>query len=347
MRTRSTSTTATTSSSRTRGSPIGRAPIPSSWSTAASTTCSRPSAGLLALDRPGDVAAHHAHPLAPPRRRRAGRALGARHDLLHAGHHAAAADPDADRAGDGARRVLQSPYALAAAGARARSATPAPPDSVQPGPWDPQFFHDPDTERWFLYWNSSNVYPLHGIELDKSKRLVLPGTPRWLFGLDPATHGWERFGRDHRDTHDPSLHRGRVDDEARGTLLPAVRGAGHGVQRLRERHLRRRRSARPSPMRRTTRWRTSRAGSSRARGTATRSRTFTATGGTPARRWIGVNWNFERRIALFPRGLRRRRADVVSIRASATSRTGCPDGTRGIARRDCSPAGCCCPIANR
>ena len=37
----------------------------------------------------------------------------------------------------------------------------AKPDSVQPGPWDPQFFHDPETERWFLYWNSSNAYPLH------------------------------------------------------------------------------------------------------------------------------------------------------------------------------------------
>ena len=76
----------------------------------------------------------------------------------------------------------------------------AKPDSVQPGPWDPQFFHDPDTERWFLYWNSSNAYPLHVIELDKSRRLSYKGTPKWLFSLDPARHGWERFGRDHRDT---------------------------------------------------------------------------------------------------------------------------------------------------
>ena len=80
------------------------------------------------------------------------------------------------------------------------AATLAKPDSVQPGPWDAQFFHDPDTERWFMYWNSSNAYPLHGIELDKSKRLAYTGTPRWLFGLDPTHHGWERFGRDHRDT---------------------------------------------------------------------------------------------------------------------------------------------------
>jgi len=85
--------------------------------------------------------------------------------------------------------------------ARAREANVlAKPDSVQPGPWDPQFFYDPDTDRWFLYWNSSNAYPLHVIELDKSRQLAYKGTPKWLFGLDPAQHGWERFGQDHRDS---------------------------------------------------------------------------------------------------------------------------------------------------
>jgi xylan 1,4-beta-xylosidase len=76
----------------------------------------------------------------------------------------------------------------------------ARPDSVQPGPWDPAFFHDPDTERWFMYWNSSNAYPLHAVELDKTKQLAYLGTPKWLFGLQPELHGWERFGRDHRDS---------------------------------------------------------------------------------------------------------------------------------------------------
>ena len=78
--------------------------------------------------------------------------------------------------------------------------TLAKPDSVQPGPWDAQFFHDPDTERWFMYWNSSNAYPLHAIELDKTKQLHYIGTPKWLFGLVPEQHGWERFGQDHRDS---------------------------------------------------------------------------------------------------------------------------------------------------
>ncbi|MDP9178455.1 MAG: family 43 glycosylhydrolase [Gemmatimonadota bacterium] len=178
----------------------------------------------------------------------------------------------------------------------------AKPDSVQPGPWDPQFFHDPDTDRWFLYWNSSNVYPLHVIELDKTKRLAYKGTPRWLFGLHPEKHGWERFGQDHRDsTIKPFMegawmtkHRGRyylqygapgteynvyangvyVGGNPLGPFTYApynpvaykpggfVQGAGHG-NTFQDVH--------------GNWWNT----------------------GTP---WIAVNWNFERRIAMHPAG---------------------------------------------
>ena len=178
----------------------------------------------------------------------------------------------------------------------------ARPDSVQPGPWDPQFFHDPDTERWFLYWNSSNAYPLHAIELDKARRLAYRGTPKWLFGLDPARHGWERFGQDHRDTTiHPFIegswmtkHAGRyylqygapgteynvyatgvyTGDDPLGPFTYApynpvaykpggfVQGAGHG-NTFQDVY--------------GNWWNT----------------------GTP---WIGVNWNFERRIALHPAG---------------------------------------------
>src|SRR5207253_1410092 len=45
------------------------------------------------------------------------------------------------------------------------------PDSIQPGPWDPALFRD-DDGRWFLYWGSSNAYPLYGIELDTARRLA-------------------------------------------------------------------------------------------------------------------------------------------------------------------------------
>ena len=178
----------------------------------------------------------------------------------------------------------------------------ARPDSVQPGPWDPQFFHDPDTERWFMYWNSSNAYPLHAIELDKTRQLAYKGTPKWLFGLYPERHGWERFGRDHRDsTIKPFIegawmtkHGGRYylqygapgteyNVYATGVYVGAdplgpftyapynpiaykpggfVQGAGHG-NTFQDVY--------------GNWWNT----------------------GTP---WIGVNWNFERRIGLHPAG---------------------------------------------
>ncbi|HEX2781665.1 MAG TPA: family 43 glycosylhydrolase, partial [Gemmatimonadaceae bacterium] len=78
-----------------------------------------------------------------------------------------------------------------------------PADSVPPGPWDPAFFHDPDTERWYLYWGSSNTYPLYGIELDKNRRFTYIGTPKEMLRLHPEQHGWERFGQDHREPRTP------------------------------------------------------------------------------------------------------------------------------------------------
>lgn len=67
---------------------------------------------------------------------------------------------------------------------------------LPPGPWDPALFKD-DDGRWYMYWNSSNVFPLYGIELDPKKRLSYVGNATTLFGLHPEQHGWERFGKDH------------------------------------------------------------------------------------------------------------------------------------------------------
>lgn len=178
---------------------------------------------------------------------------------------------------------------------------PATAGAVPPGPWDPAIFHDPDTDRWYLYWNSSNFYPLFGIELDKSKRLMYVDTPQALISLHPERHGWERFGRDHRDPRAPFIegvwmtkHDGAyylqyaapgteynvyangtyVGDDPLGPFTYApynpvaykpggfVTGAGHG-NTFQDHH--------------GNYWNT----------------------GTP---WIGVNWNFERRIAMFPAG---------------------------------------------
>ncbi|HEY8794038.1 MAG TPA: discoidin domain-containing protein [Gemmatimonadaceae bacterium] len=112
---------------------------------------------------------------------------------------------------------------------------PFPSGAIPPGPWDPAIFHDPDSDRWYLYWGSSNEYPIYGIELDKKRRLAYEGEPRPLLSLHPELHGWERFGAGHGNTF----------EDAYGNF-----------------------------------WNT----------------------GTM---WIGSNWNFERRIVMFPAGFDR------------------------------------------
>ncbi len=175
-------------------------------------------------------------------------------------------------------------------------------DSVPPGPWDPAIFHDADTGRWFMYWGSSNLYPLYAMELDPAKRLGYIGTPRSLFRLHPEQHGWERFGWDHRDTIKPYMegawmtkHAGRYylqyaapgteyNVYANGTYVGSdplgpftyapynpvsykpggfMTGAGHG-NTFQDVY--------------GNYWNT----------------------GTP---WIGINWTFERRISMFPAGI--------------------------------------------
>src|SRR5262249_11650958 len=84
------------------------------------------------------------------------------------------------------------------------------------GPWDPDIFHDEDTDRWFMYFGSSNLYPIYGVELDFRNQLTYLGTAKELIALRPDVHGWERFGQDHRDTIKPFIegawmtkHRGK------------------------------------------------------------------------------------------------------------------------------------------
>ena len=169
------------------------------------------------------------------------------------------------------------------------------------GPWDPAIFHDDDTDRWFMYWGSSNVYPIFGAELDYAKKLAYKTDYTGLITLNPKLHGWERFGRNHRDTIMPftegawmTKHNGKYylqygapgteyNVYANGTYVgkdplgpftyapynpvsykPAgfLTGAGHG-NTFQDNY--------------GNYWNT----------------------GTP---WIAVNWNFERRIAMFPAG---------------------------------------------
>ncbi|MBK7260137.1 MAG: family 43 glycosylhydrolase [Ignavibacteriae bacterium] len=167
------------------------------------------------------------------------------------------------------------------------------------GPWDPGVYHDEETDRWYLYWGSSNVYPLWGIELDHAGKFSYRGTAKALITLHPDQNGWERFGRDHTDPRLPFMegawmtkHDGKyylqygapgteynvyangvyVGDDPLGPFVYApnnpisykpggfVTGAGHG-NTFQDRY--------------GNYWNT----------------------GTP---WIAVNWDFERRIAQFP-----------------------------------------------
>ena len=68
---------------------------------------------------------------------------------------------------------------------------------VPPGPWDPALFKD-DDGQWYMYWGSSNVFPLYGIAIEfRDGRLVYRGKPKAMLGMVPEKHGWERFGQDH------------------------------------------------------------------------------------------------------------------------------------------------------
>ncbi|HEX7862152.1 MAG TPA: family 43 glycosylhydrolase [Verrucomicrobiae bacterium] len=169
------------------------------------------------------------------------------------------------------------------------------------GPWDPAFFYDEDKDEWYLYVGSSNLFPIYGIELDWSKKLTYKRTSLEMIVLRPELHGWERFGSDHRDPIKPFMegawvtkHAGKyyLQYGAPGTehnvyangaytaekpLGPwtyqahnpvsykpggFVNGAGHG-NTFQDKH--------------GNYWNT----------------------GTP---WIAVNYDFERRIAMFPAG---------------------------------------------
>ncbi len=64
---------------------------------------------------------------------------------------------------------------------------------------DPAFFIDDDGET-YLYWGSSNTYPIRAKKLDKDRRFRPSEEIHELFNLEPEKHGWERFGENHSDT---------------------------------------------------------------------------------------------------------------------------------------------------
>lgn len=68
---------------------------------------------------------------------------------------------------------------------------------VPPGPWDPALFKD-DDGKWYMYWGSSNVFPLYGSEVSfADQRMTYVTKPKAMLNMVPEKHGWERFGQDH------------------------------------------------------------------------------------------------------------------------------------------------------
>lgn len=64
---------------------------------------------------------------------------------------------------------------------------------------DPALFID-DDDQAYMFWGSSNTYPLRGKKLNKNKRFIVESETTELFKLDMNQHGWERFGENHADT---------------------------------------------------------------------------------------------------------------------------------------------------
>lgn len=66
-------------------------------------------------------------------------------------------------------------------------------DSLKVGAWDPGFLYDEEKDKLYLYWGSSNEYPLLGTEIN-TKTMQSDGYVKPLISLHPEDHGWERFG---------------------------------------------------------------------------------------------------------------------------------------------------------
>tara|TARA_R110001606_G_scaffold295245_3_gene443094 strand:- start:295209 stop:296999 length:1791 start_codon:yes stop_codon:yes gene_type:complete len=69
-------------------------------------------------------------------------------------------------------------------------------DKFEGAAWDPAFLED-DDGRVYLYYGSSNFYPMYGIEIDR-KTLQPIGERVDMIHLNDSIHGWERFG-EHAD----------------------------------------------------------------------------------------------------------------------------------------------------
>ncbi len=66
-------------------------------------------------------------------------------------------------------------------------------DTLNVGAWDPAFLYEEEDDQLYLYWGSSNEFPLLGTELTLPD-MQTTGLTRPIMLLHPQEHGWERFG---------------------------------------------------------------------------------------------------------------------------------------------------------
>lgn len=65
-----------------------------------------------------------------------------------------------------------------------------------------------DDGRTYLYWGSSNVYPISVKELNRNDRMLETGVKKELINLVEEKHGWERFGE---NNFHPTLKEGYME----------------------------------------------------------------------------------------------------------------------------------------
>ena len=80
-------------------------------------------------------------------------------------------------------------------------------DTLKVGAWDPAFFYEEDKNKLYLYWGSSNVWPILGTEV-MMNTLQSQGYTVPVVRLFPEDHGWERFGEYNDNTFLPPFIEG-------------------------------------------------------------------------------------------------------------------------------------------
>ncbi len=93
---------------------------------------------------------------------------------------------------------------------------------------DPDLFIDDDGKA-YLFWGSSNVYPIRAKILDRLDRFKPSDSTYTLFNLDMKKHGWERFGENNSDTVLGGYIEGPLVNKAQQQILHAICCPGYRV----------------------------------------------------------------------------------------------------------------------